>query len=181
MILSHKVGSWRWVFDKIQKKGVVGIRIDFKLNGKDVSADVPPDLRALEFLRDWMGLKSVKEGCSEGECGACTIVVDGKSVHSCLMLAVELDGKKVITLEGLVENGITFISEAFVEAGAVQCGFCSPGFIMSTYALLLRNRNPTDEEIKRALEGNICRCTGYVKILDAVKLAAKKAGERIEI
>ncbi len=153
------------------------IQIKFTLNGKPIEVDVDPNLRALDFLRDKMGMTSVKEGCSEGECGACTIIVNGRNVHSCLMLAVELDGKDVWTLEGLVEKGETYISEAFVEAGAVQCGFCTPGFIISTKVLLDENPNPTDEEIEKALEGNICRCTGYIKIKQAVKLAAKKRGE----
>ena len=154
------------------------IQIKFTLNGKPVEVDVDPNIRALDFLRDVMGMTSVKEGCSEGECGACTIIVNGRNVHSCLMLAVELDGKDVWTLEGLVEKGETYISEAFVEAGAIQCGFCTPGFIISTKVLLDENPNPTDEEIEKALEGNICRCTGYIKIKKAVKLAAKKRGER---
>ncbi|MCD6450342.1 MAG: (2Fe-2S)-binding protein [Thermotogaceae bacterium] len=154
------------------------MRIKFNLNGKLVETDVDPNIRALDFLRDNMGMTSVKEGCSEGECGACTIIVNGRNVHSCLMLAVELDGKDVWTLEGLVEKGETYISEAFVEAGAVQCGFCTPGFIISTKVLLDENPNPTDEEIEKALEGNICRCTGYIKIKQAVKLAAKKRGDK---
>lgn len=160
---------------------VIQIEIRFKLNGKDVRIDVPPDMRALDFLRNVMGLKSVKEGCAEGECGACTIIVDGRNVHSCLMLAAELDGKDVWTLEGLIGKGADRIANAFAEAGAVQCGFCTPGFIVSTYALLMRNRNPSDEEIKKALEGNICRCTGYTKIIEAVRLAAEKVGDDFEI
>ena len=153
------------------------IKIKFKLNGKDVEFDVDVNKRALDFLREDMGMTSVKEGCAEGECGACTIIVNGRNVHSCLMLAVELDGKDVWTLEGLIEKGETYISDAFVEEGAVQCGFCTPGFIMSTKALLDKNPNPSDEEIKKALEGNICRCTGYIKIIKAVKRAAQKRGE----
>jgi carbon-monoxide dehydrogenase small subunit len=144
--------------------------IKFKLNGKEVIKDVPVHKRALDFLRDDLGALSVKEGCSEGECGACTILVDGKNVHSCLMLAVELDGKEVLTVEGLDDK---IIQNAFVEAGAIQCGFCTPGFIISTKALLNENKNPTKEEIEEALEGNLCRCTGYLKIEEAVKLAVK--------
>ncbi len=152
------------------------IKIRFNLNGKEMSIDVDPSLRALDFLRS-LGLTSVKEGCGEGECGACTILVDGKAVHSCLMLAVELDGKEVWTLEGLIEKGETYISEAFVEEGAVQCGFCTPGFIMSVKALLDEKAEPSDEDIEEALEGNICRCTGYIKIKNAVKRAVmKRAG-----
>jgi len=138
-----------------------------------MSADVPPYKRALDFLRDDLRLMSVKEGCGEGECGACTIIVDGKNIPSCLMLAVELDGKDVWTLEGLVEKGDTIIQDAFIRKGAIQCGFCTPGFIMSVKALLNENPDPTDEEIKEALEGNLCRCTGYLKIVEAVKEAVK--------
>jgi len=149
------------------------MKINFKLNGKEISADVPTYKRALDFLRDDLRLTSVKEGCGEGECGACTIIVNGKNVLSCLMLAVELDGKDVWTLEGLVEKGDTTIQDAFIKKGAIQCGFCTPGFIMSTKALLNENPDPSDEEIKEALEGNLCRCTGYLKIMEAVKEAAR--------
>jgi carbon-monoxide dehydrogenase small subunit len=149
------------------------MKIKFNLNGEECVADVSPDKRALDFLRDDMRMLSVKEGCGEGECGACTIIVNGKAYASCLMLAVELDGKDVITLEGLEKNGEEYIQRAFLKLGAVQCGFCTPGMIMSTKALLDSNPNPTEEEIKTALEGNLCRCTGYVKILEAVKEAAK--------
>ncbi|MBO8160328.1 MAG: (2Fe-2S)-binding protein [Thermosipho sp. (in: Bacteria)] len=146
------------------------MKIKFTLNGTLIEKDVPVNKRAIDFLRDDLGILSIKEGCGEGECGACTILVNGKNVHSCLMLAVELDGKEVITVEGLKDN---VIQEAYVEAGAIQCGFCTPGFIISTKALLNETLNPTPEEIKEALEGNLCRCTGYVKIEKAVKLAAK--------
>ncbi|QTA37206.1 (2Fe-2S)-binding protein [Thermosipho ferrireducens] len=149
--------------------------IKFKLNGKEIVRNVLPHKRAIDFLRDDLGILSIKEGCGEGECGACTILVNGKNVHSCLMLAVELDGKEVISIEGMKDN---IIKDAYVEAGAVQCGFCTPGFIISTHALLSKNPEPTDEEIDEALEGNLCRCTGYLKIRDAVKLAAKKLKEK---
>ncbi len=149
------------------------MKIRFNLNGQECIEDVAPDKRALDFLRDDMRMLSVKEGCGEGECGACTIIVDGKAYASCLLLAVELDGKNVITLEGLEANGEEYIQKAYLKLGAVQCGFCTPGMIMSTKALLDKNPNPTDEEIKTALEGNLCRCTGYVKIFEAVKEAAK--------
>ena len=149
------------------------MKIKFNLNGEKCVADVPPDKRALDFLRDDMRMLSVKEGCGEGECGACTIVVDGKAYASCLMLAVELDGKDVLTLEGLEKTKDEKIQKAFLKLGAIQCGFCTPGMIMSTKALLDKNPDPSDEEIKTALEGNLCRCTGYVKIFQAVKEAAK--------
>ncbi|HCF38824.1 MAG TPA: (2Fe-2S)-binding protein, partial [Thermosipho africanus] len=142
--------------------------IKFTLNGQTIERDVPVYKRALDFLRDDLKITSVKEGCGEGECGACTIIVNGKNVHSCLMLAVELDGKEVITLEGIEDQ----IKDAYVEAGAIQCGFCTPGFIVSTKLLLDKHPNPSEEEIKEALEGNLCRCTGYVKIINAVKIAS---------
>ncbi len=149
------------------------MKIHFTLNGTLQRVEVDPSMRAIDFLRDVMGITSVKEGCGEGECGACTIIVDGKTVPSCLMLAVELDGKDVITLEGVDDR----VKEAFIEAGAIQCGFCTPGFIISTWYLLSRNPNPSEEEIMTALEGNLCRCTGYLKIIDAVKLAASMMRE----
>ena len=149
------------------------MKIKFNLNGEKCVADVSPDKRALDFLRDNMRMLSVKEGCGEGECGACTIIVNDKAYASCLMLAVELDGKNVLTLEGLQDKGEDYIQKAFLKLGAVQCGFCTPGMIMSSKALLDKNPDPSDEEIKTALEGNLCRCTGYVKIFEAVKEAAK--------
>ena len=154
------------------------IRIELTLNGERRVVEVDPMKRALDFLREDMDLTSVKEGCGEGECGECTIIVNGRAVHSCLMLAVELDGKEVWTLEGLIDRGETYISEAFVEEGAVQCGFCTPGFIMSTKALLDENPHPSEFEIEKALEGNICRCTGYLKIKSAVLRASRKRGEK---
>ncbi|ABR31172.1 (2Fe-2S)-binding protein [Thermosipho melanesiensis] len=145
------------------------MKIQFKINGNKMEREVEVHKRAIDFLRDDLKITSVKEGCGEGECGACTIIVNGKTVHSCLMLAVELDGKDIITLEGVEDH----IKNAFIEAGAIQCGFCTPGFIISTKFLLDNNPSPNESEIKEALEGNLCRCTGYIKILDAVKLAAK--------
>ncbi|WGS65514.1 (2Fe-2S)-binding protein [Marinitoga aeolica] len=157
------------------------MKIKFKLNGKNVEYDVQEYKRALDFLRDDMRMTSVKEGCGEGECGACTIILNGKNVNSCMVLAVELDGQEVWTLEGLNEKGETYIQESYVEKGAIQCGFCTPGFIMSTKVLLDNNPNPSDEDIKNGLEGNLCRCTGYTKIIEAVKLAATKRGDNNEI
>jgi len=150
--------------------------VEFTLNGEKVKYDVRPDKRVLDFFRDELGLTGPKEACGEGECGACTIIVDGLNVHSCLMLAAELDGKDVWTIEGLKGPGEKLhpIQEAFVEVGAIQCGFCTPGMVMSTKVLLDNNPSPTREEIKKALEGNLCRCTGYYKIIEAVELAAEK-------
>ncbi len=149
------------------------MKVGFTVNGERVEAEVDGRTRLLDLLRDRLFLTGAKEGCGEGECGACTVLIDGRAVNSCLVLAPQVDGKDVLTVEGLApRGGMHPIQRAFVEKGAVQCGFCTPGFIMSTYALLQENPNPTDEDIKTALEGNLCRCTGYAKILEAVHYAA---------
>ncbi len=146
--------------------------VRFNLNGEEIESEVRDDERALDFLRR-IGMKSVKEGCGEGECGACTIIVNGRNVVSCLMLAPELDGTEVWTTEGLsFKNELDPIQKAFVDEGAIQCGFCTPGMVMSAKALLMKNPQPTVEEIKKGMEGNLCRCTGYFKIIEAVKKAA---------
>lgn len=148
--------------------------IHFTLNGSPVSAEVPNDRTLLKFLREDLHITSLKNSCNVGECGACTILLDGEAVRSCLILAVMVDGKRVETLESLGNPmNLHPIQKAFLEVGAVQCGFCTPGMIMTTKALLDHNPNPTREEARIALSGNICRCTGYKKILDAVLLAAK--------
>ncbi|HEU24778.1 MAG: (2Fe-2S)-binding protein [Mesoaciditoga sp.] len=147
--------------------------IKFRLNGEEREESVEEDERALDFLRR-IGMKSVKEGCGEGECGACTIIVNGKNVVSCLMLAPELDGTDVLTTEGLGQDKLDPVQEAFAEIGAVQCGFCTPGMEMSAKALLMKNPHPSEEDIKKGLEGNLCRCTGYFRIIEAVKKAAGK-------
>ncbi|MCD6142678.1 (2Fe-2S)-binding protein [Candidatus Bipolaricaulota bacterium] len=150
------------------------MRIKFTVNGESVEAEVDGSVRLLDLLRDKLFLTGAKEGCGEGECGACTVLLDGRAVNSCLVLAPQVDGKEVLTVEGLSRDGeLHPIQRAFVEKGAVQCGFCTPGFIMSTYALLKDNPDPSDEEIMTALEGNLCRCTGYAKILEAVRYAAE--------
>ena len=154
------------------------MEIKFILNGNEYVREVRPDMRALDFLRDEMKMKSVKEGCAEGECGACTIILNGDAVCSCLLFAGELDGKDILTSEGLgTPDSMHPIQKAFVDEGGVQCGFCTPGFVLSTKALLDKIPDPTEEEIKKALEGNLCRCTGYQKIIDSVKLAAKLVRE----
>ena len=150
------------------------MRIRFTVNGNPVEEEVDGSIRLLDLLRDRLFLTGAKEGCGEGECGACTVLIDGRAVNSCLVPAPQVDGKEVLTVEGLSRDGeLHPIQRAFVERGAVQCGFCTPGFIMSTYALLAKNPDPSDEEIMTALEGNLCRCTGYAKILEAVHYAAE--------
>ncbi|HUM21926.1 (2Fe-2S)-binding protein [Mesotoga prima] len=150
------------------------MKISFTLNNERLSMDVVEDMRLLDFLRDELGLTGTKEGCGEGECGACTVIIDGKAVNSCLVLLPEIDGSEVTTIEGLSKDGeLDTIQKAFVDEGAVQCGFCTPGMIMSAKALLDRNDSPSDEEIMEAIEGNLCRCTGYYKIVQAIKIAAE--------
>ncbi len=155
------------------------MKIQFNLNGRDTEVDVPPDRRVIDLLREDLGLTGAKEGCGTGECGSCTILVDGISSLSCLMLAVQLQGKQVTTVEGLAQGEkLHPVQEAFVEYGAVQCGFCTPGMILSAVYLLRQNPSPTGEEIREGLSGNLCRCTGYAKIREAVEAAARKMEER---
>lgn len=156
------------------------MKISFTCNGKPKTVDVSPEMRALDVLRDELGLTGVKEGCGKGECGACTVLVDGRPVPSCLMFAPKLDGTEVLTIEGLEgpDGQLHPLQDAFLEEGAVQCGFCTPGMIMSAKALLDEVPHPDTGRIEDALSGNICRCTGYGKIIKAVKRAADTcAGE----
>ena len=151
------------------------VLLEITVNGDKRSDMVPEDMTLLDYLREYLGLIGTKCACNAAECGACTVILDGRAVYSCAMLAQQAYGKQVTTIEGLASDGqLDPIQEAYIEAGAVHCGFCTPGFVMSTKALLDRNPNPTDQEIREALAGNLCRCTGYVQILDAVKLAAQK-------
>lgn len=151
----------------------------FNLNGKPTSVEVKCDTTLLETLRQHLGMTGTKEGCGKGECGACTVIVDGKAVNSCLILTSQINGANVVTIEGLASEGVFDpLQTSFMEAGAVQCGFCTPGMIMSARALLLKNPSPTAEQIKESIAGNLCRCTGYVKIADAIKKAAASAKER---
>jgi carbon-monoxide dehydrogenase small subunit len=150
------------------------MKIFFILNGSQTVIDVEPDRRVVDVLREDLQLTGTKEGCGSGECGACTILVDGESRLSCLMLAAQLEGKKVVTVEGLAAGGKKHpVQEAFVEHGAVQCGFCTPGMVVAATDLLNRNAEPGRIEIREAISGNLCRCTGYQKIVDAVEAAAK--------
>ncbi len=151
------------------------MEITFKLNGKQVSVETVPTMRLLDVLREEFGLIGVKEACGEGECGACAVIMDGRLVHSCLVPVAAANGSEILTIEGYRETERhKVLMEAFAEAGAVQCGFCTPGFVMAIEALLRRNPHPDEDEIKEAISGNICRCTGYDMIIDAVKIAAKK-------
>lgn len=144
--------------------------LNFILNGEACHTEIPEDATLLKVLRDILHLTGTKEGCGEGDCGACTVLVDGRSVNSCLFPAVQAEGCQIMTIEGVEANPeLARIQKAFVDYGAVQCGFCSPGMIMSTVALLQKNPKPTEEEIRRGLSGNICRCTGYQAMVDAIQ------------
>jgi len=144
--------------------------IQLEINGNTYSISVLPQRTLLEVLREDLGLIGTKEGCSEGECGVCTVLLDGFPVRSCLLLVVDVRGRKITTIEGLSKNGrLHPIQNAFIEQGAIQCGFCTPGMILSAKALLDEKPSPTEEEIRTGLSGNLCRCTGYVKIFKAVQ------------
>ena len=147
--------------------------VHFILNGRPVTFSVEPRTTLLRALREY-GVTSVKRGCEEGECGTCTVVIDDLAQKSCMILALEAEGKSVLTVEGLVgpKGELHPIQQAFVDEGAIQCGFCTPGMIMSAYAFLRKNPDPTEEEIRVALAGNLCRCTGYIPIFRAVRKAA---------
>ncbi len=152
------------------------IRIQLKVNGEQKSLETAPNRRLLDLLREDLGLMGTKEGCGIGECGACTVMLDGRKVNSCMVLAGQADGSTVVTIEGLggPDERLHPLQQAFMDAGAVQCGFCTPGMIISAADLLDRNADPSDEEIKEAIAGNICRCGAYQQIIDAVHMAAKK-------
>lgn len=144
-----------------------------RINGAEHEIPIKPWATLLEVLRDDLGLTGTKEGCGVGECGACTVLMDGSTVNACLVLALEADGHEITTIEGLAhEANLHPIQQAFVECGGMQCGFCTPGMILSAKALLDRNENPSNEEIRKALEGNFCRCTGYTKIILSIREAA---------
>ena len=143
------------------------------VNGMVYEVEVPPTARLLDVLREQLGLTGTKEGCAEGECGACTVIVDGMAVNSCVMLAVQARGKEILTVEGLAQDGeLDYLQQKFVEYGAVQCGYCTPGMLMSAKALLMGNPVPSEQDIRIALAGNLCRCTGYAAIVAAVKAAS---------
>ena len=147
------------------------------INGQTEQLLVPSNMTLLHALRDQLGLTGTKNGCEAGECGACTVLVDGEPVNSCLALAVELDGREITTIEGLSNNGkLTPLQQAFADLNAVQCGYCTPGMLLAATALLRRNPKPTEEDIQKAMVGNLCRCTGYQRIIDAIIEASRQGG-----
>lgn len=149
-------------------------KINFTLNNEEVSYEVEPNKTLLRMLRDDFDLTGAKEGCGQGECGACTILLDGKPVNSCLILAVDADGKDILTIEGLSSgNELDELQLSFITNGALQCGYCTPGMILSAKGLLNENPHPTEEEVKEAISGNLCRCTGYKKIIEAIMKVAE--------
>lgn len=151
----------------------------FQVNGDIYEVAADPWRTLLEVLRDEIGLTGTKKGCDEGDCGACTVLINGKSVPSCLTLAIEAQGKEITTIEGLAEGEkLHPIQEAFVEQGGLQCGFCTSGMILSTKALLDKNPRPNEDEIRLGIAGNLCRCTGYIKIIESIKAAAQKMSPR---
>jgi carbon-monoxide dehydrogenase small subunit len=151
--------------------------IKITVNGKPYEVSVKPWATLLEVLRENLGFTGTKEGCGVGECGACTVIMNGKTVNACLVLAPEANGKEITTIEGLAQGEkLDPIQQAFYEIGGLQCGFCTPGMIISTKALLSETPEPTDQEIRKGLEGNFCRCTGYTKIFESVKEASRKLG-----
>lgn len=149
--------------------------ISLTVNGRDYEEAVEPNLTLVDFLRDKLTLTGTKKGCGEGECGSCTVIMDGKPVNSCLVLAVQANGREILTIEGLeTDKGLHPIQEAFVEKGTIQCGFCTSGMILSAYSLLEHNPKPNETEIQMGISGNLCRCTGYQKIVEAIQSASEK-------
>lgn len=147
-------------------------KISLTVNGEKRQVEIDENARLLDLLRDDLGLVGTKEGCGEGECGACTIIMDGETVNSCMVMAFQAEGSEITTIEGLEKDGkLHPVQKAYMDVGAVQCGFCIPGMVLSTKALLDKNENPSEDEIREGLSGNLCRCTGYSKMMDATKLS----------
>jgi carbon-monoxide dehydrogenase small subunit len=158
----------------------MSLMITTMINGKKVSAGVEPAASLLDFLRDSLELKGSKLCCNTGECGACTVIFNGKPINSCVTLAADAEGAEITTIEGLADgNKLHAVQQAFIDTGAVQCGYCTPGYVMSVKALLDRTTKPSPEDIEEAVSGNICRCTGYAKIVDAIQLAADRIAGRV--
>lgn len=154
------------------------VSINFTINGEEKEMEVDPSKKLLDFIREDLGLTGTKYGCGSGDCGNCTILVNGEPKTSCIMITPQIDGKEITTIEGITEKDETHpIQEAFMEAGAIQCGYCTPAMVLTTKWFLEKNPNPTRKEAKKALSGVLCRCTGYKKIVDAVMLASKKINE----
>ena len=150
-------------------------KISFKINGEAISMDVQPHWTLLRLIREGLRLTGTKEGCGEGECGSCTVLLNGKPINSCLVLAMDVDGKVVTTIEGLADGKeLHPLQTAFVEKGAIQCGFCTPGMILTAKGLLDRQPSPSEKEIRLEMTGNLCRCTGYAKIIEAIQTAAQQ-------
>lgn len=153
------------------------MKVSIKVNGKEYVREIAPLLRLIDFLRDELKLKGTKEGCGEGECGACTVIMNGRTVNSCLVFAAAANGADIVTIEGVGLNELHPIQQAFIEAGAVQCGYCTPGMVLSAKAMLDNNLEVTEEEIREGISGNLCRCTGYDKIVAAIQLAQRKLSQ----
>lgn len=151
------------------------LELKINVNGKDYVETIPAHYRLLDFLRETLGLTGTKEGCGEGECGACTVILDGKAIDSCLVMAGQCQGKRVVTIEGVAsaDGSLHPVQEAFLEVGAVQCGYCIPGMVLSAKALLDEVPTPSDDQIKESISGNLCRCTGYDKMFAAVRMASE--------
>lgn len=155
-------------------------KINIKVNGVSYEREIPSQMRLIDFIREELKLKGTKEGCSEGECGACTVIMNGKTVNSCLVLAAAADRCEIITIEGVSGEKLSPIQKAFIDAGAVQCGYCTPGMVLSAKAILDKNAKASVEEIRKGISGNLCRCTGYQKIVEAILLAEKYIDEGME-
>lgn len=156
--------------------------IELRVNGQLYSADIEQSETLLHTLRDRLNLTGTKEGCGTGDCGACTVVVDGQALNACLLLAIRMQGKDILTIEGLAEDGSLHpLQQAFIERGGLQCGYCTPGMLLSAKALIDRNGNPTDAEIRTAIAGNLCRCTGYTKIVESIRAGAETIRAQKEV
>lgn len=155
------------------------MQIEFRLNGREVKVEAPADISLLALLRDYLGLTGTKQGCEVGECGACSVLLDGRVVNSCVILAPQVLGREVITIEGIRDNGRpNDLQENFIDYGAVQCGYCIPGMVIAGEALLRRNPQPSRGEIREAISGNLCRCTGYKQIVDAIEATAEQRRQK---